>query len=115
MLFVGERDRIEGDFLVADVAFLTFYESRNEDLGLGGYAIPSRVSTCDSAVGDTVNYYAESYDLGTNAIDVLNYLVSTLITATGWCKPQQKLPIPMWILKWWLIFTTWKKSKGDTI
>jgi hypothetical protein len=30
-------------------------------------------NTCDPSVGDTVNYYNEFYDLGTNVIDLLNY------------------------------------------
>ena len=76
MLFVGERDfRIEGDFLVADVVIP--HVPMNDGMKVWGWVdMPSpsyEYSTCDPTVGDTVNYYAESYDLGTNAIDVLNY------------------------------------------
>ena len=76
MLFVGPRDfRIEGEYLVADVTIphIPF----NEGMQIWGWIdMPSpsfEFNTCDPSVGDTVNYYNEFYDLGTNAIDVLNY------------------------------------------
>jgi hypothetical protein len=76
MLFIGQRDfRIEGDYLVADVVIP--HVPFNEGMKIWGWVdMPStsyEFSTCDPSVGDTVNYYAENYDLGTNAIDVLNY------------------------------------------
>ena len=76
MLFIGEKDfRVEGDYLVADVVIP--HVPFNEGMKIWGWVdMPSpsyEFSTCDPTVGDTVNYYAEAYDLGTNAIDVLNY------------------------------------------
>ena len=76
MLFVGERDfRVEGEFLVADVVIP--HIPMNAGMKIWGWVdMPStsyEFSTCDPTVGDQVNYYAERYSLGTNAIDVLNY------------------------------------------
>jgi hypothetical protein len=76
MLFVGVRNfEVEGDYLVAEASIphIPF----NEGMQVWGWIdMPSpsfEFNTCDPSVGDTVNYYNESYDLGTNAIDVLNY------------------------------------------
>lgn len=77
MLFVGERDfEIEGEYLVArDVVIphVPFYENM-QIWGWVDMPSPSfEFNTCDPSVGDNLNYYAESYDLGTNGVDVLNY------------------------------------------
>lgn len=76
MLFVGARDfKVEGEYLVADLVIphVPFHEGMQV---WGWMDMPSPsfdFNTCDATVGDNVNYYAESYDLGTNAIEVLNY------------------------------------------
>jgi hypothetical protein len=76
MLFIGVRDfRVEGDFLVGDatIPHVAMYENMKV---WGWMDMPSPsfdFNTCDPGVGDNINYYNENYDLGTNAIDVLNY------------------------------------------
>jgi len=76
MLFVGPRDfRVEGEYLVADVVIphVPFYEGM-QIWGWVDMPSPSfEFNTCDPSVGDTINYYAENYDVGTNAVDALNY------------------------------------------
>jgi len=76
MLFVGVRNfKVEGDYLVgeATIPHVPFKEGMQV---WGWIDMPSpsfEFNTCDPSVGDNVNYYNENYDLGTNAIDVLNY------------------------------------------
>ena len=76
MLFIGPRDfKVEGDYLVADfvIPHVPYYEGMQI---WGWMDMPSasfEFNTCDPSVGDNLNYYAESYDLGTNAVDLLNY------------------------------------------
>ena len=101
--------RVEGDFLVADVVIP--HIPMNAGMKIWGWVdMPStsyEFSTCDPTVGDQVNYYAESYSLGTNAIDVLNY-PGKYIDFGDWVvqSHQQKSPIRMPILNWSSTFTT---------
>ena len=57
-------------------------------------------------LGDQVNYYAESYSLGTNAIDVLNYPGKYIDFGDWVVQTPAKLLIQMQTLNSLLIFTT---------
>ena len=76
MSFIGAEDFTEEDgYLVAD--FELPHIKYQEGMQLWGWIdMPSTsfdFNSCDPGVGDTVNYYNEFYDLGTNVVDLLNY------------------------------------------
>lgn len=77
LLFVNEETDfvLNGDFYEAEVEIPHVIYA--EGMSVWGWVdMPSQTyefSSCDPTVGEVQNYYNDSYDLGTNSIDLLNY------------------------------------------
>ena len=76
MLFIGDLDLTDnGEYYEADVELPHVFFKEGMQVW-GWLDMPDEFydfSTCSSALGDTVNYYNEFYDLGTNPLDLLNF------------------------------------------
>lgn len=76
MLFIGERDfTLEGDYLVSDIEIpqVVFKEGMQVWAWVDMPSPSFEFNTCAAGVGQTQSYYNEYYQVGTNAIDVINF------------------------------------------